>query len=122
MKAGGSRFFVSGRTCERMVRLKNAVIVSLGDVTSGEPTSNLDIRYRRRLIRFIQSSQEAMLIASHDLEFILEVCHRVILMDNGCVIAEGNPKEIMGNNELMEVHGLERPHSLIPHTEPHHRR
>ncbi|MBU4534220.1 MAG: energy-coupling factor ABC transporter ATP-binding protein [Firmicutes bacterium] len=107
---------------KRLVAIAGVLAMHPKLVIHDEPTSNLDIRYRRRLICFIQSSQEAMLIASHDLEFILEVCHRVILMDNGCVIAEGNPKEIMGNNELMEAHGLERPHSLIPHAELHHRR
>ncbi|MEW6064497.1 cobalt ABC transporter ATP-binding protein [Desulforamulus profundi] len=87
-----------------------------------EPTSGLDMRYRRRLIRFLQaSSQEAMLIASHDLEFILEVCDRVVLMDGGYIIADGNPRDILGNVRLMEAHGLERPHSLVPHAEPHHK-
>lgn len=84
-----------------------------------EPTSNLDSRYRRRLINFLRTSpQEAVLVASHDLEFILEVCSRVLLMDGGHIVAGGDPKEILGNAALMEAHGLERPHSLV---KPHHK-
>ena len=85
-----------------------------------EPNANLDIRSRRRLIRFLQASKETMLIASHDLELILEVCDRAILMDEGRIVVNGNPCQVMGDVELMEVHGLERPHSLVPHTELHH--
>jgi len=68
----------------------------------------------------LQASQETMLIASHDLEFILEVCDRVVLMDEGRVVVNGEPRKVMGNVALMEAHGLERPHSLVPHAEPHH--
>lgn len=87
-----------------------------------EPTASLDLRTRRRLIRFMQQSDETLLIASHDLEFLLEVCDRVVLIDEGQVIADGKAKEIMGNQALMEKHGLEKPHSLISHIEQHHER
>ena len=87
-----------------------------------EPTASLDLRTRRRLIHFLQHSHETMLLASHDLEFLLEVCDRVVLIDEGHVIADGNPTEVMGDKALMETHGLEKPHSLIPHVEMHHNR
>ena len=84
-----------------------------------EPSANLDIRSRRRLIRLLQSSQETILIASHDLELVLEVCDRVVLIDDGSIVADGNPRGIMGNAQLMEAHGQEKPHSLVPHRIPH---
>ncbi len=87
-----------------------------------EPTASLDLRTRRRLIHFLQHSHETMLLASHDLEFLLEVCDRVVLIDEGRIIADDNPTEVMGDKALMEAHGLEKPHSLIPHAEPHHNR
>jgi cobalt/nickel transport system ATP-binding protein len=68
----------------------------------------------------LQRAPQTLLIASHDLELVLEVCDRVILLDEGRIIADGNPRQIMGNQELMEAHGLEKPHSLIPHILPHH--
>jgi cobalt/nickel transport system ATP-binding protein len=77
-----------------------------------EPTASLDLRARRRLINFLKKSPQTLLISSHDLEFILEVGDRVILIDEGKIIADGNPREIMGNQTLMENHGLEKPYSL----------
>ena len=85
-----------------------------------EPSASLDIRSRRRLIEFLQKSQETLLVASHDLELVLEVCDRVILLDNGKIIADGSSSEMMANVELMEAHGLEKPHSLTFHAQSHH--
>ena len=105
---------------KRLVSIAGVLAMRPKLVIYDEPTSNLDIRYRRRLIRFLQSSNETVLIASHDLEFILEVCDRVVLMDEGRIVVNGNPRQVMGNVDLMEAHGLERPHSLVPHAQPHH--
>ncbi len=85
-----------------------------------EPTASLDLRTRRRLIKFLQKSDETLLLASHDLEFLLEVCDRVLLIDEGRIVADGAPADVMGDQVLMETHGLEKPHSLIPHVEMHH--
>lgn len=80
-----------------------------------EPSANLDLRARRRLIQFLQRSQETIIISSHDLELILEVCEEVLLLDEGQLMAIGHPREIMADRQLMEAHGLEKPHSLMPH-------
>lgn len=85
-----------------------------------EPSANLDIRSRRRLINYLLDADETILVSSHDLELILEVCQRVFLLDGGQIIAEGPTREIMSNSKLMEAHGLERPHSLAYHQEAHH--
>ena len=105
---------------KRMVSIAGVLAMHPQLLIYDEPTSNLDIRSRRRLIHFLQASQETMLIASHDLEFILEVCDRVVLMDEGRFVVNGEPREVLGDAELMEAHGLERPHSLVPHAELHH--
>lgn len=107
---------------KRLVAIAGVLAMRPRLVIYDEPTSNLDIRFRRRLINFLQNSRETLVIASHDLEFILEVCSRVVLLYGGSVIADGNPYDILGDVPLMEKHGLERPHSLVPHAEPHHNR
>ena len=85
-----------------------------------EPSASLDIRSRRRLIEFLLASPATSLIASHDLELVLEICPRTIVIDDGRIVADGPSPEIMDDAELMERHGLERPHSLVPHAVPHH--
>ena len=77
-----------------------------------EPSANLDLKARRRLINFLQASTQSIILSSHDLELILEVCHRDLLLSKGKIIADGNPTEIMKDKQLMEENGLEVPYSL----------
>ncbi|WP_228054261.1 energy-coupling factor ABC transporter ATP-binding protein [Nodosilinea sp. LEGE 07298] len=107
---------------KQMVAIAGLLAMTPQIILYDEPTASLDLRTRRRLIRFLQNSTETVLISSHDLEFVLEVCDRVILIDEGHIIADGCPRQIMGDQALMEAHGLEKPHSLIPHVERHHGR
>jgi cobalt/nickel transport system ATP-binding protein len=105
---------------KRIVSIASVLAMRPELVMYDEPSANLDIRSRRRLIRLLQSSTETILVASHDLELVLEVCQRVILIDEGKIVAEGDPRQIMGDEQLMEAHGQEKPHSLVPHQIPHH--
>lgn len=105
---------------KQMVAIAGLLAMTPQIMLYDEPTASLDLRTRRRLIRFLQNSSETVLISSHDLEFVLEVCDRIILIDEGHIIADGCPRQIMGDQALMEKHGLEKPHSLIPHVEQHH--
>jgi cobalt/nickel transport system ATP-binding protein len=77
-----------------------------------EPTSNLDPRSRRQLLDCLGNLPAAQLIATHDLELVLDLCSRVIVLDNGRVQAEGNPSDVLGDAPLMEAHGLEVPLSI----------
>ncbi|MCD4687559.1 MAG: energy-coupling factor ABC transporter ATP-binding protein [Anaerolineae bacterium] len=101
---------------KRMVAIAGVLALHPRVIMYDEPDANLDVRARRRLIRFLQASEQTLLIASHDLGLILEVCDRVLLLDEGRIVADGDPRAIMGDAALMETHGLEKPHSLIPHT------
>ncbi len=77
-----------------------------------EPSANLDPRSRRRFIGLIRGLECTKLIATHDLELVLELCSRTVLIDAGRVVADGPSREILGDSELMDAHGLEQPLSL----------
>ena len=105
---------------KQMVAIAGLLAMKPQIVLYDEPTASLDIRSRRRLIKFMQGLQQTMVIASHDLEFLLEVCDRTLVMYQGKIVADGSPREIMGNDDLMHAYDLEKPHSLIPHVIKHH--
>jgi cobalt/nickel transport system ATP-binding protein len=83
-----------------------------------EPTANFDPRGRREFIELCRSLRATKLIASHDLEMILALCTRVLVMDGGQIVAQGVTRFILGDEPLMLAHGLEKPHSLS-HPHPH---
>ena len=83
-----------------------------------EPTSDLDPRGRRELKGLLESLAVAQVIATHDLELVVELCPRVIVLDRGGVVAQGPTAELLADEELMLAHGLERPH-ILRHRHPH---
>lgn len=77
-----------------------------------EPSTALDMRNRRNLIALLQTLPQAMVVASHDLELVLELCPRVLVLDQGRICADGPARDILGNADLMAEHGQEVPFSL----------
>ena len=83
-----------------------------------EPTNNLDPQGRRELKQLLGQIPITKIIATHDLECVVELCSRVVILDKGLVAAEGPTAELLGNEQLMLQHGLERPH-ILQHRHPH---
>jgi cobalt/nickel transport system ATP-binding protein len=77
-----------------------------------EPSSNLDPRARRKLLKILGEYKGSQIIATHDLEFVVEHCDRVVVLDGGRFQADGPPGNILSDSTLMEQHGLEVPLSL----------
>lgn len=77
-----------------------------------EPTIALDPKNRRNLINILNSIESLKVIASHDLDMILDTCERTILMNNGRIIKDGRTEEILRDKVLLEDNGLELPLSL----------
>lgn len=94
---------------KRMVAIAGVLAMKPDLILYDEPSANLDLRSRRRLIEFLQQSPQTLLVASHDLDLILELCDRVLVLDNGHLVADGPPAEILSDRHLMESHGLETP-------------
>ena len=83
-----------------------------------EPTADLDPRGRREFKQLLQSLWGAKLIATHDLELVVDLCARVLILDEGKVVAEGPTIPLLSDEALMLAHGLEKPHVLL-HRHPH---
>jgi cobalt/nickel transport system ATP-binding protein len=85
-----------------------------------EPTAFLDPFARRQLIGRLSSLRQTRLLITHDLELVVELCATVFLLDRGVVMASGPAEGILGDEELMRAHRLERPH-ILSHAHPHGR-
>jgi cobalt/nickel transport system ATP-binding protein len=77
-----------------------------------EPSANLDPRARRRLINLMRGLPGTHLVVGHDLDLIMEVCGRTVLLEAGRVVADGPSRQILTDRRLLESHGLELPISL----------
>lgn len=77
-----------------------------------EPTSDLDPRARRQTIGLLKRFSHTMLVATHDMEMVLELCPRTIVMREGTIAADGRTEAIFRDPALLESCGLEAPCSL----------
>ncbi|MEI6562287.1 MAG: ABC transporter ATP-binding protein [Verrucomicrobiota bacterium] len=104
---------------KRAVSIATALAMAPDILVMDEPSSNLDPRGRRRLIHLLRTFDHTKILVSHDLELVVELCPRVLVLDGGTVVADGCTAEIFADEAFMLAHGLERPHSLL-HRHPHH--
>ena len=74
-----------------------------------EPSIALDPRNRRNLIRILNSFAHLKIIASHDLDLVLDTCERTVLMADGRIVKDGRTEEILSDQRLLEEYGLELP-------------
>ena len=74
-----------------------------------EPSSNLDPRARRTLLRILADFPGTQILATHDLDLVIEHCNQVVVLDGGRVRATGRPDLILADEFLMDRHGLEVP-------------
>jgi cobalt/nickel transport system ATP-binding protein len=74
-----------------------------------EPSAGLDPRARRSLINLLRDLPITMLVSSHDLLMVRELFPRMVIMDEGKIVADGPTVELMEDEALLEAHGLEKP-------------
>lgn len=77
-----------------------------------EPTSGLDPKSRRELINVIARTKITAVIATHDLDMVMDICNRVIIMKKGFIESDGGVPGVLTDRDFMESCGLEIPLSL----------
>lgn len=75
-----------------------------------EPTAGLDPRGRRLLIDLLRALPRTMLVSTHDIWLVDELFPRMIVMDEGQIVADGATAGLLADTPLLEAHGLESPY------------
>lgn len=97
---------------KKLVSIATALAMSPDILLMDEPTASLDPRGRRKLIELCKGFHHLKLFTSHDLDFILDTCTRVVLLYEGAVVADGKASNILYDKQLLEKYGLELPLSV----------
>ena len=108
---GESPFRLSGGQ-KRRVAIATVLAMEPSVLVMDEPTSNLDPRARRQIIDLIRRFSHTTLIATHDMEMVLDLCDRTIVMKEGRIVADGSTRHVFGDLALLEECGLEQPCEL----------
>jgi len=95
-------------------RVAIATVLSMAPdiLVMDEPTNGLDPFARRRLIELLKDFRHTKIFTSHDLDMVLELCERTIVLHEGEVRADGPTLEIFRNDGLLAECSLEKPLSM----------
>ena len=97
---------------KKLVSIATILAMTPDIILMDEPTIALDPRNRRNLIHILNQFDHLKIIASHDLDMVMDTCSRVILMSDGKIVKDGDVMEILKDRELLEKNGLELPLGL----------
>lgn len=99
---------------KKLVSIATAISLDPEIIMFDEPSSNLDAFHRRKIINWIsEHKNKTILITTHDLEMVLETCSRVIILNDGKLVADGLPKQLLSDADLLKENKLEPPVSLM---------
>ena len=90
-----------------------AVIAMEPDIlVMDEPAASLDPKSRRDVIGLLNSFAHSKIVASHDLDLILDVCARCLVIRDGAIVADGPAEAILSDAALLSENNLELPLTL----------
>jgi cobalt/nickel transport system ATP-binding protein len=97
---------------KRRVAIATVLSMEPSILVLDEPTSGLDPHARRRLIGLLREFHHTKIFTSHDLDMVLELCERTIVLHEGVVKADGPTRDIFRDDQLLADCRLERPLSM----------
>jgi len=107
---------LSGGEIQRLV-IARVLAQEPKSILLDEPTANLDIRHQVEILNLIKSlclgNNLTVLAALHDLNLASQYCDRLILINRGCIHAQGTPGEVINSQNIKEVYGAD--HCVYTH-------
>ena len=97
---------------KKQVAIATVLAMSPDILVMDEPTSGLDPFARRQLLSLLREFKHTKIFTSHDLDMVLDLCERTIVMHDGMIMADGPTDEIFKNDALLTACRLERPFSM----------
>jgi len=110
---------------KKRVAIASVVVLDPNVLLLDEPTSALDPRSQSQVIELLESwndGQKTIITATHQLEILGEISGRAIVLQNGAVVADATPAEVLANTELLEranlIHSHRHLHGGVQHKHP----
>ena len=77
---------------KQMLALASVLVIEPDTIIADEPTTLLDLRNRRRIVRELMSLDQQLIVVTHDLE-MLRGFDRVLVIDDGALAYDGTPDD-----------------------------
>ena len=92
-------------------------------IVMDEPTSYLDIGQQMKFVcitKELAQSGKTVILVLHDLLFALKISNRICVMENGKILMQNTPKEILNSNIIKKLYGVEVRALMTPEGEQYY--
>jgi cobalt/nickel transport system ATP-binding protein len=114
---------------KKRVALASVLVLDPEVLLLDEPTAALDPKSQSQVVDLIQQwkgTAKTVITATHQLEIVEDIADRVLVLEMGALIAEGTPREILSNADLLLranlIHAHRHSHDGVVHSHPHFHR
>ncbi len=105
---------------KKRVALAGSLVIDSDYLLLDEPTAGLDpvgTKQMKQLIRSIADLGKNVVMSSHDINLIYDVCDYVYVMSHGELVSQGEPENVFLDKSFIENVGLEQPWLVRMHQE-----
>lgn len=105
---------------KKRVAIAGALVLNASCILLDEPTAGLDPKGRQHIIDILQrliAEGKQVVIASHDIDLIYQVCDEVYVLDQGQLLTHGSTSDVFLQTALIKRAGLVQPWLVRLHTE-----
>ncbi|WP_403022191.1 ABC transporter ATP-binding protein [Salinibacterium sp. GXW1014] len=92
---------------QQRVQVARALAQEPGVLLLDEPTNHLDVHAQLSLLRQVRGLGVTAVMALHDLTLAAAHCDRILLLDDGCLVAAGTPAEVLQPATISAVYGVD---------------
>lgn len=114
--ANKSPFEISGGQMRR-VAIAGVIAMNPKYLVLDEPTAGLDPHGRDRILSMLaqlhKSGNITIIMVSHNMDEIARLASRIIIFSKGCIVADGTPKEVFSENNILKITGLRVPQVML---------
>ena len=97
---------------QQRVLIARALVQASQVLILDEPTNHLDVYYQHQVLQLVNRLNVTVLMTVHDLNLASLYCQRLLLLNQGELICDGSPKEVLAPKQLSQVFGLPCQQSL----------
>ncbi len=91
---------------QQRVLIARALVQQAQILILDEPTNHLDVYYQHQILNLVKQLKVTVIMTVHDLNLASQYCQRLLLLDQGQLIADGSPVEVLTETQLSAVFRL----------------
>ncbi len=99
---------------KQKIMIARALVQEPELIVLDEPTSHLDVKHKVEVIRILQElcvkKGITVVLSLHDIDLAIKGCQTILLVQNGKIVAQGTPEEIIQAGTIQKLYAIEGAH------------